>query len=161
MELFIAASTEMARGVVDRGFVGSVGRPTILYETDEKGDFLLNPNGSRIESSRADVCEFRDIPPRGLTPSRTTEVTSEVDEDRIEVTMDGGPVLADDLGDFILSIQVPDDFALVREAHEDPPSGWPFREFWLTSEEADLYRDTLKVYDSSDGEEIRPDLVGK
>jgi hypothetical protein len=124
MKLFIAVNTEMAEGVVARGFVGSAGRPTILYGTDDRGDFLLNPDGSRIESFRGDICEFRDIPPRGLTLSRTTEVTSKVDNDRIEITMDGGPVLADDLGDFILSIEVPDDFALEREAHEDPPSGW-------------------------------------
>lgn len=39
--------------------------------------------------------------------------------------------------------------------------GWPFREFWLTPEEADRFLPTLKVYDSADGEEVQPDLVGK
>ena len=41
------------------------------------------------------------------------------------------------------------------------PVSWPFREFWLTPEEANLYLNTAKVYDSQDGEEVRPDLVGK
>jgi hypothetical protein len=76
-------------------------------------------------------------------------------------TFDGGPTLSDYLGDFVVSIEVPDDVALEHEAHEEPPMGWPFREFWLSPDLANRYRDTLKVFDSNDGEEVRPDLVGK
>jgi hypothetical protein len=99
------------------------------------------------------------MPPGGLTRSITTE--SHIDEESGAVVFSGGPLLADDPEDFVLSIDVPDDFALKREVREDPPKGWPFREFQLTEEEANRYRHTLRAFDSNDLEEVRLDLVGK
>jgi hypothetical protein len=37
----------------------------------------------------------------------------------------------DDPGAFVLSIEVPDEFALQQEARYEPPVRWAFREFWL------------------------------
>lgn len=166
MKLFMAATTEYARFVIDKGFVGV---PHTLYDPDEldaaraktpEGQFTVPPEPIEV----VEYCEFRDLPSSGLIFSRTTEIDVDVDVDEngdLNMTISGGPTLADDPGDFTLSIEVPDEFALKREAIEDPPIGWPFREFWLTVEEANSYRHTLRVFDSIDGEEIRPDLVGK
>ena len=61
----------------------------------------------------------------------------------------------------------PQDIAAASEVlfgtlgRESEPVSWPFREVCLTSGEANSYRDTLKVYDSNEDEEVRADLVGK
>jgi hypothetical protein len=87
--------------------------------------------------------------PGGLIPSLTTEVNAELDDEgNPRITVDGGPVMASDPGDFILSIEVPDELALEHEYHYDPLMGWPHREIWLAVEEANRYRHTLKVYDT-------------
>jgi hypothetical protein len=165
MKLYTAASTEYARHVIDRGFAGMW---RDVYDPDELDEARRRtPEGQPVTDLPNPIdtkpyCEFRDIPSSGLTFSRTTETdVAQTGEDSLKVTISGGPTLADDIGDFTLEIEVPADFALEREVHEDPPLGWPFREFWLTREEANRFLDTLKVYDSADGEEVRPDLVGK
>jgi hypothetical protein len=147
MKLYGAASTQTARNIIDHGFPG---RPQVLVDDDK-------PTGEIIH-----VVELRDMPPRGLILSRTTEVTAESDGDDVTMSMTGGPVLADDPGDFVIQIDVPNDVAAPFEARFDPaPTGWPFREFWLSPEVANQYHDTLRVFDSDDGEEVRPDLVRK
>lgn len=170
MKLYMAVPTDYARSVIDVGFAGT----RQMYENgaDNRPDFTR---------PTADVmCEFRDMPPTALTFSRTAESTVHETDEGVEVTIDGGPVLADDLGDFVLCIDVPDDVASPWVITEEPgrilkkddagewvdageaePLSWPFREYWLPDTLANEYRDTLKVFDSDDGEEVRPDLVGK
>lgn len=108
-----------------------------------------------------DLVQFRDLPPGGLTLSRATQVAEAVEVGEIRVSITGGAVLADDFGDFILAIELPDDLAATYRVAEDPPTGWPFREYWLSPEVANQLRYTLTVDDSDDGEEVRHDLVGK
>jgi hypothetical protein len=67
----------------------------------------------------------------------------------------------DDVGDFVLSIDVPDEFALARVVREEPPLGWPFCEIWLKPEEANQYHHTLTAFDSISEEEVPLGLVGK
>jgi hypothetical protein len=65
-------------------------------------------------------------------------------------------------------IEVPDGIANEYEVVERPENGAEEhketpsadREFWFTTEVANRFRDTMKVYDR-DGAEIRRDLVGK
>ena len=154
--LFVAVPTDYAHSVYQHGFTASE-RP--LYDPDE----LANGPYVKIES-RAFV-EFRDMPPVGLTFSLTAEATVEGDPDddhRVNVTIDGGPVLADYLGDFVLAIEVPDDEELHQmEIHEDPPLGWPFREYWLEPEVANQYLRALKVFVPETREEIPAELLGR
>jgi hypothetical protein len=103
-------------------------------------------------------CAFRDQPPGGLVLSRTAEI--EAVDAGMTVRIDGGPVLADDASYFIMSIDVPGKDLAECEIHEDPPPGWPFREFWLPPELANSHIDSL-AFDSDDGEEVRSDLVGR
>jgi hypothetical protein len=139
MLLYVAVPMNYARFVVERGFVGV--------------------ERAFIEGGSAEFCEFRDIPPTGLTFSRTTEVTAEPTETGISLTIGGGGILADYIGDVVLSIDVPEAAALECEAREDPPAGWPFREFWLSPELANAHRSTLRAWVSESGEEIDPDLL--
>jgi hypothetical protein len=122
-----------------------------------------DPTGAPAQANG--LCDALRVPehsPAGLTFSRTAEATAEqTADDEIKITIGGGPVLADDPGDFVLSIEVPDDLSLEHEALYDEPEGWPFREIWLPEDVANRYRDTLKVYDPIDEEEIPLDLVGK
>ncbi len=141
MKLYQAATTTDARHVIDHGFVGR----SIMLTSGEIADFV----------------QFRDLPPAGLTSSRTAEVEATLHDDQIDVRISGGEVLVDDLGDFVLCIDVPDDVARDFRVAEEPPSGWPFQEYWLSPEWANAYRHTLVVFDSDDGEEVRPDLVGR
>jgi hypothetical protein len=151
MRLYKAAQTAAARRVIDHGFLGI---PRWVYAEDDP-DF----NGL---AEVVEYVEFRDMPPGGMTFSRTTETAvTDSDEDSIKVEVSGGPVLMDFVGDFVLCIEVPDELALQWEVKEDTPAGWPFREFWLTPDQANQYRDTLVVFDSNDEEEVRLDLVGK
>ena len=152
MILYMACTTEDARQTIDGGFVGV---ERYLYDVDDSGRMVQQDHPTAF-------CEFRDIAPSGWTVSRTTEIEAEqTGEDQIRMTVSGGPVLADFTGDFTLTIEVPDDEVFQYEAKEEDPSGWPFREFYLPPEVANQYRHTLKVYDPEDGEEVRPDLVGR
>ena len=139
--------TDYARQVIDQGFVG---RPRAVYDAEEldaatrdtpEGE-ITPPKKLPEPTDVVEYCEFRDMPPGGLASSRTTEA---------EIAQ---------TGDFVLSIEVPDSVALANEIHEEPPWWRPFREFWLTPEEANRYRDTLEIIDSNDGEEVQPDLRG-
>ena len=139
--------TDYARQVIDQGFVG---RPRAVYDAEEldaatrdtpEGE-ITPPEKLPEPTDVVEYCEFRDMPPGGLASSRTTEA---------EIAQ---------TGDFVLSIEVPDSVALANEIHEEPPWCRPFREFWLTPEEANRYRDTLEIIDSNDGEEVQPDLRG-
>lgn len=143
MRLYKAVSASYARHVIDVGFIGV-------------------PNCT-VEGEYFEYVEMRDIPPAGLTFSRTAEMEVAVDEvtGHIDARIGGGPVLADDLGDFIVSIAMPADVAAqYRITYEDPP-GWPFQEYWLDPDVTNAYRHTFVVFDSDDGEEVRPDLMGK
>ncbi len=133
--------TDYARHVIDQGFVGL---PRAVYDAEEldaatrdtpEGE-ITPPEKLPEPTDVGEYCEFRDMPPGGLASSRTTEAA------------------------FVLSIEVPDSVALANEIHDEPPWGRPFREFWLTPEEANRYRDTLEIIDSNDGEEVQPDLRG-
>lgn len=172
MRLYMAATTEYARRAIDEGFIGvqrQMFRPEDLERYKEKFPEGMMTEAQMLESMAfqaslpsevVDLCEFRDMPPEDIALSRTAEVHgSESDDADFAVEISGGPVLFDNPGDFVLSIDVPDDLALGREVINE--LGWPFREFHLAPEEANEYRQTLKVYDSQDGEEVRPDLVGR
>lgn len=157
-------------------FPGGIAGP-VSAEQLEAQERLLEEVPTRVEEH----CEFRDQPPGGLILSRTAEVvTSEGDEftaedgnplgeallqglaaGGTELTIGGGLVLADDPGDFIMSIDVPEDVLRQHQLEGDIGEEFGFRQFWLTPDEANSYRGTLAVYDSHDGEEVRPDLVGK
>lgn len=82
MNLYMAVPTAYARRVIDEGFV-------------ERSVSLL-------EAGETEVCEFRDIPLVGLTLSLTAEAAENTDQGW-KVTIDTGPVLADDIGDFVLN----------------------------------------------------------
>jgi hypothetical protein len=133
--------TDYARHVIDQGFVGL---PRAVHDAEEldaatrdtpEGE-ITPPEKLPEPTDVVEYCEFRDRPPGGLASSRTTEAA------------------------FVLSIEVPDSVALASEIHDEPPWDRPFREFWLTPEEANRYRDTLEIIDSNDGEEVQPDLRG-
>src|SRR4051812_33083001 len=107
MDLYMAVSTDLARFVLDHGFVG---RPRVMIDDDHQ------PTGQV-----RDFCEFRDVPPIGLTLSRTAELRVEEDhDDAMSVTIEGGATLLDDLGDFVLALDVPDDVALEARVREEP-----------------------------------------
>ena len=133
----VLSSVEGAQHVVERGFFGT----TQTYKTVDRGPDLP---GEDVPDYL--VCIFHTtFPPEGRW-------------------------------DFVLSIEVPDDLAADHAPTYDdigemldPVTGElaglssdPFvsDEVWLTAEEANGYRDTLKVLDH-DQEEVRPDLIGK
>lgn len=161
--------TSAARAVIDHGGFDPIARVSALIGDDGM------PTGEDLE-----YVDLRDLPPGGLTFSRTTEVDVSDEGETVGMTISGGPVLLDDPGDFVLSIEVPDDLAREHVVTEEPgrlyeqddegrwvsageaePASWPFREFWLSPQAAAQYWDSLTVYDSNDQEEVRPDLVGK
>jgi hypothetical protein len=158
--------TDYARHVIDQGFVGL---PRAVYGAEEldaatrdtpEGE-IAPPKKLPEPTDVVEYCEFRDMPPGGLASSRTTEAEIEqTGETEFKMTIDGGPSLLDDPGGFVLSIEVPDSVALANEIHDERPWDRPFREFWLTPEEANRYRDTLEIIDTNDGEEVQPDLRG-
>ena len=137
--LFIAVLLDYARGVHRAGFVGA---PRMLYDTE------LLKRGKYVVVDLKEFVEFRDLPPAGLTGSSKDEYS-------------GGPMLADYMGDLILSIEVPDDGELRElEIHAEPPTAGPFREYWLPPEVANRYLDTLKVFVPNTEEEIPRELLG-
>ena len=152
--------TDYARHVIDHGFVGRA-----VYDVEELDAATRDiPEGEITPSEKlpepiavAEHCEFRNMPPGGLIFSRTTEAEIEpTGGTESKVTIDCGSSLLDDAGDFVFSIEVPDSVALANEIYEEPPSGRPFRKFWLTEEEANRYRYTLKIIDAK----VQPDLLG-
>jgi hypothetical protein len=148
--LFAAGTTNGVRQVVADGFTGI---PELTYPG----------NAGTIEEMRASEAtvvyfvKFRDLPPAGMTFSRTTEMDAEqTSENEIRVDIDGGPVLMDDMGDFQVPIDVPAEVIAEYEVVEDPPSGWPFREYWLPPDVANEYRPTLLVLVPEDPDQEVP-----
>lgn len=144
--LYAAVPTDYARQVIDEGILGRD-----MVTEDEDGD-----SGMVVV-----ICEFRSRPPTGLTRSLTAEVQSAWTCSTGEGVIIARGMLADEVGDFLLTIEVPRSLAVERTVTEDPPQGWPFQEIWLDPEEANQYRNTLKVFNFDSGDEVRPDLVGK
>ncbi len=144
MRLYMATPAEYAALVVHEGF--TVGRP--FYDPRIDGF---------ARTAHLEYCDFKDQKPVGRSLPGPHELAN---TNVFQVRLDG-PILLDDPGDFVLSIEVPDEFALEVEVHSDHPKGRSSREFWLAPEEANRYPDTLRVYDSQYGEVVRPDLVGK
>jgi len=70
----------------------------------------------------------------------------------------GGPVMFEDMGDFIVSIDVPDEDVEEWRLIEDEPMGWPFVEYWLPDKVANQYVNTLEVYISEMPEDGAVDL---
>jgi hypothetical protein len=141
MRLYMAAPAEYAAAVVEAGF--STGRP--FYDPAIDGF---------SRTSHMEYCDFRDKKPsRTSLPGLSHMPAINVFGVRVE-----GPIRLDDPGDFVLSIDVPDDFVFGCEVGPDHPS---CREFWLTPKEANRFLATLRVYDSEYGGLVRRDLVGK
>ena len=140
MRLFAALSTNSVRHIVAHDFTGI----------------------TRIIGGKEYVM-FRDLPPAGLTRSLTTEAeTTQTGENESKVVFSGGPMLADDMGEFQVSIDVPEQVAREHVVTEDPPMGWPFREFWLPPELANAYRSTLMVLiPEGPDEEVPLELFGR
>ena len=136
MKLYMAVPADYARHIIDSGFEGSAAH------------WLEAEDGTVSH-----YCPFRDQPPGGLVLSRTAEIEADVTGDAMALRVSGGALLADDLGDFVMSIDVPGEMAAQFEVHEEPPAGWPFREYWLPADIANAHL--------GDGEEVRPDLVGR
>jgi hypothetical protein len=65
------------------------------------------------------------------------------------------------MGDFVLSILVPEAEVREYEVHEDPPLGWPFREYWLTPDIANKYRDSLEVWVPGTEEQVPAELLSQ
>jgi hypothetical protein len=96
----------------------------------------------------------------------------EVDELVTSLTVSGT------YSDFVLSIEVPNELAnentvelgvgQIRDSKTGEVTGVigalatpANRELWLTSEQANTYLDTLKIFDFEQREEVPPDSVGK
>jgi hypothetical protein len=151
---------DYARHVIDHGFVGL---PRAVYDAEELDVATRDmPEGEVTPREKlpepidvAEYCEFRNMPPGGLMSRATEAELEQTGGTEFKMTIDGGPSLLDDSGDFVFSIEVPDSVALANEIHEEPPSGRPFREFWLRQEEANRYRYTLRIIDAK----VQPDLL--
>jgi hypothetical protein len=170
MRLYMPASVKYARHVIDEGFMGvprKVYRREDLDTLPHAGKTVLTPEEARddrldeagLPSETIQVCEF--LAPWHLPrhdedphPLLSREMVNDVESLVAQMRINEGEA------DFLLSIDVPDELALDKEAVYEP-SGGDFREFWLSPEEANRYRHTLKVHDFRDGEDVRPDLVGK
>ncbi len=151
--LYAAVTMDYARLVHRTGFVG---QSEVLCDTDKLA------LGEYLAIGTQKLCQFRDMPPVGLTFSLTAEAHAEVRNDEsIEITIGGGPVLADEMGDLVLCILVPDTEIRQNEVHEDPPQGWPFREYWLPVDVANKYRDSLEVWVPESEEQIPADLLSQ
>ena len=59
------------------------------------------------------------------------------------------------------SLEVPDEILAKRQLSGDIGDEFGFRQYWLSLEVANSFRDSLVIYDSETEEEVRPDLVGK
>jgi hypothetical protein len=140
MRLYMAVPADYAAAVAQAGF--RTGRP--FYDPGIDGF---------SRTSHMEYCDFRDKKPSWNSLSELPQMPH---TNVFGVTVEG-PIRLDDPGDFVLSIDVPDDFALEHEVGPRHPS----REFWLTPQEANRFLDTLRVYESDSGAVVRPDLVGK
>jgi len=110
--------------------------------------FVGIPTQMTHEDGTERVCEFvmmRDRPPCGT----------------VRWGVSGGTSVIDDPGDFNLVIDVPDDMVMRVGITEDPPRGWPFREYWLPAEVINAHRNTMVIVDTDGGEEVQPDFVGR
>jgi hypothetical protein len=149
MRLYQGCAAKAARDVLDRGFVGELWMP---LKEDQKGGIARDETGKPLIKGGAPErwCVFRS--------GSFGASTGEEDESPLAVIPEG---------DFVLMIEVPEDFARKYEVVERSQGGMDEREdtsstdreFWLPEEVADRFRDTIKVYDR-DGAEVSPDLVG-
>lgn len=150
MRLYQGCSATTAREVVDHGFVGELWMP---LKENQKGGIVRDETGEPVMKGETPErwCVFRS--------GSFAAGTGQEDE---------SPLLVIPEGEFVLMIEVPEDFATRYEVVERSESSadehdgtTPVdREFWLTEEVANRFRDTMKIYDR-DGAEVRPDLVGK
>lgn len=144
MKLYMPVSTSLARHIIDDGFYGI---PRLMTARDGSKDVY-------------EVVVMYDQPPTGLVGDRSTEFQVETTDERIiTMTGTGGKWFTMDIGDFTMVIEVPDKQVAQYEIREDPPKGWPFREYWMPPEFVNRHRHTLSVLNSQDGEEVRADLV--
>ena len=140
MRLYMAVPSDYAAWVVSFGF--TTGRP--FYDPGIDGS---------SRTSHMEYCDFRDKRP---SSNSLSDLGHMPDTNVFGVKVEA-PIRLDDPGDFVLSIDVPADFALEREVGPHHPS----RGFWLTPEEANRFLDSLKVYESEFGGLVPPELVGK
>jgi hypothetical protein len=150
MRLYQGCSATTARHVVDHGFLGELWMP---LKEDQKGGITRDQTGKPVIEGEVPErwCVFRS----GSFGAGTGQEEE-------------SPLIVIPEGDFVLMIEVPEDVAkkyevverseIGTDGHEEMPP--VDREFWLTEEVANRFRDTMKVYDR-DGAEVPPDLVGK
>jgi hypothetical protein len=135
MRLFTLATTEMARAVIDDGFYepkhGDYWEFTDQPFDEWRAPFLLVID---VPDSVARENEIEYEP----LPETEVERAARVSAEAWEIAL--GSVYHFDIG------------ALRGEA---------VREFWLRPDDANRYRRSLVVYDTSDMTAVRPDLVGK
>jgi hypothetical protein len=150
MRLYQGCSATTARHVLDHGFVGELWMP---LKEDQRGGIARDQTGKPVTEGEASErwCVFR-------SGSFAAGSGQEGDAQLVVIPE----------GDFVLMIEVPEEFAKKYEVVERPESAADEREetpsadreFWLPPEVANRFRDTMIVYDR-DGAEVRPDLVGK
>jgi hypothetical protein len=149
MRLYQGCIAKVAREVLDYGFVGELWMP---LKEDQKGGIIRDETGQPLTKGGD---------PERWCVFRSGSFGANTGED------DGSPLAVIPEGDFVLMIEVPDEFAKKFEVVERSQGGTERedssstdREFWLPEEVADRFRDTVKVYDR-DGAEVSPDLVGQ
>jgi hypothetical protein len=148
MRLYQGCSATTAREVLDHGFVGELWMP---LKENQRAGIVRDEAGEPVMKGEVPErwCVFRS--------GSFAAGTGQEDESPLAVIPEG---------DLVLMIEVPEEFAkkyeVVERSDTDEHEGTApvDREFWLTEEIANRFRDTLKVYDR-DGAEVRPDLVGK
>jgi hypothetical protein len=150
MRLYQGCSATTAREVLDQGFVGELWMP---LKQDQKGGIVRDQTGKPVMKEEVPErwCVFRS----GSFGAGTGQE-------------EGSPLVVIPEGDFVVMIEIPEDVAQKYEVVERPESTagereetpQVDREFWLTEEVANRFRDTMKVYDR-DGAEVRPGLIDK
>lgn len=149
MRLYQGCSATTAREVLDHGFVGELWMP---LKENQRGGIIRDDTGEPLMKGEVPErwCVFRS--------GSFAAGTGQEEE---------SPLVVIPEGDFVLMIDVPEGFATKYEVVERSESGTdehegtaPDREFWLTEEVANAFRDTMKVYDR-DGAEVPRDLVGR
>jgi hypothetical protein len=149
MRLYQGCSATTAREVLDHGFLGELWVP---LKENQKGGIVRDWTGEPVMKG--------EVPERWCVFRSGSFAASTGQEDE-------SPLVVIPEGDLVLMIEVPEAFAKKYEVVERSESGTdehegttPDREFWLTEEIANRFRDTMKVYDR-EGAEVRPDLVGR
>jgi hypothetical protein len=154
MRLYMKVPAQYARGVIERGFTS--GRKMHMLASDDAGEFIRTEDGDLIPMV-GEILEFRDSPPIQWAGDAETARGSDVLD---RGTSDPAQQPDDDpdeaVREFVLSLEVPEDFALQREARSEPPKDLPFREIWLAVAEANRYLETLRVWDDQ-GVEVQHD----